>query len=39
VLGHEPLLTQALANLLGNACKFVREGETPSHCLHQSDRR
>jgi len=30
VLGHEPLLAQALANLLRNACKFVREGVTPS---------
>jgi PAS domain S-box-containing protein len=29
VLGHEPLLTQALANLLGNACKFVNEGANP----------
>lgn len=29
VLGHEPLLTQALANLLGNACKFVNEGMKP----------
>jgi signal transduction histidine kinase len=25
-MGHESLLTQALTNLLGNACKFAREG-------------
>ncbi|HVK58827.1 MAG TPA: PAS domain S-box protein [Candidatus Kapabacteria bacterium] len=30
VIGHEPLLTQALANLLGNACKFVNEGSEPN---------
>lgn len=29
VLGHESLLTQALANLLGNACKFVNAGTKP----------
>jgi PAS domain S-box-containing protein len=29
VLGHESLLTQAMANLLGNACKFVSEGTQP----------
>jgi PAS domain S-box-containing protein len=29
VLGHEPLLAQALANLLGNACKFVSDGAKP----------
>ncbi len=29
VLGHEPLLAQALANLLGNACKFVNQGVKP----------
>ena len=29
VLGHEGFLTQALANLLTNACKFVAPGTTP----------
>lgn len=29
VCGHEPLLVQALANLLANAFKFVAEGVTP----------
>jgi PAS domain S-box-containing protein len=29
VLAHEPTLTQILLNLLGNALKFVRPGESP----------
>jgi len=29
VLGHEAYLTQCVTNLLGNAAKFVREGEIP----------
>ncbi|MGZ8940207.1 MAG: sensor histidine kinase, partial [Limisphaerales bacterium] len=29
VLGHEGLLTQALSNLLTNACKFVAPGASP----------
>jgi PAS domain S-box-containing protein len=29
VRGHEPLLVQAVSNLLANALKFVAEGETP----------
>ena len=29
VLGHEPLLIQAMSNLLVNACKFVAEGTKP----------
>jgi signal transduction histidine kinase len=29
VRGHLPILTQIMANLLGNALKFVREGEPP----------
>jgi signal transduction histidine kinase len=29
VLGEEPILTQVFANLLNNALKFVRNGDTP----------
>ncbi|MEO5961308.1 MAG: PAS domain S-box protein [Opitutaceae bacterium] len=29
-MGHEPLLVQAVSNLLANAVKFVRKGEQPS---------
>lgn len=29
VIGHEPSLTQIVSNLLGNAIKFAKEGQTP----------
>jgi signal transduction histidine kinase len=38
VLGHETSLTQALANLLTNAAKFVRPGERP-HITVRTERR
>jgi len=34
VTGHESLLTQAISNLLINACKFVKPGAQPDVMLH-----
>lgn len=34
VHGSEPLLTQCVSNLLGNAAKFVRPGQRPEIILH-----
>jgi signal transduction histidine kinase len=40
VLGHEPLLGQAIANLLNNAVKFVRPGVRPQvHIVAVSENR
>lgn len=37
VIGHEPLLAQALSNLLINACKFVATGVTPKVLLRTEE--
>jgi PAS domain S-box-containing protein len=38
VIAHEPSLTQAISNLLGNAVKFVAPGVTPSVQIYSETR-
>ncbi|MBA4150550.1 MAG: PAS domain-containing protein [Verrucomicrobia bacterium] len=34
VMGHEPLITQIISNLVGNAVKFTVPGATPEVCIY-----